>query len=271
MNNNSLHKSKEDKNSLIANFKKSDPIQQKLDNAEARITLLEQKCIHKDKILAVLAHDLRSPLSSISGLISVFEGKDAQRELESHVAELKTQLISVNELMNNLLRWASRSFDDNCTNRVTNIDAASILKLNLELLKIIAREKDIQLINTITGPLELFANQDQVDIILRNLLLNAVKFTGTGGTITVCSKVHCSNTEITITDTGVGMSQQQLAKLFSNTHFSNYGTSGEKGFGLGLLLCKEYLDYNNGSITITSELNKGTAITIKLPTAVGNN
>ncbi|PQJ08905.1 hypothetical protein CJD36_021800 [Flavipsychrobacter stenotrophus] len=270
MTNNSLHKPKGDKNSLIANFKKSDPIQQKLDNAEARIALLEQKCSHKDKILAVLAHDLRSPLSSISGLISVFEGKDAQRELELHVSELKTQLISVNELMNNLLRWASHSFEDAYSSHATNIDAASILRLNMELLDFVAKEKNIQLINTTTGPIELFVNQDQVDIILRNLLLNAVKFTGSGGTITISSQVNNNNTEITITDTGVGMSPQQLGTLFSSTHFSNYGTSGEKGFGLGLLLCKEYLDINNGTITITSELNKGTAITIMLPSAIND-
>ncbi len=263
--NNPFYKSKTERNTLTTNFKKTDPIQQKLEAAEAKIAELQQKCDHKDKILSVLAHDLRSPLSSISGLISIFEGNDAQLQLELHVTELKKQLFSVNELMNNLLRWASRSFDKEqyAPPIIFNLD--SVIQLNINLLTCITKEKNISLNNHSDSRIPTYANADQIDIVIRNLLLNAVKFTPPGGSIAITATTDNVTTYINITDTGIGMSPEQLTMIFSNMHFSSYGTSGERGFGLGLLLCKEYIDENNGTISITSEPNKGTSVSITLP------
>lgn len=267
MTNRSLPKIIGDTHSLIANHKKNDPIKRKLEEAEARIALLEQKCDHRDKILAILAHDMRSPISSITSLMSVFYSEQVQEDLREPVAELQKQLISVNELMNNLLRWASHSFETNEEDRTANIDVRNVIELNIALIGIIAREKNVTLTNNIAAPLLARANTDHTDIIIRNILLNAVKFTLPKGNITINGSVQDKEITLTIADTGVGMTTEQLSSIFTDTHLSTYGTRGEKGFGLGLLLCKEYLNANKGTIAIASKVNEGTTITITLPVA----
>ena len=240
-------------------------LQRKLAEAEAKIALLEQKSEHKDKILAIVGHDLRSPLSSLASLLSVFDDDDIPEDLLTAKEILQKQLGSVNELVNNLLRWAARSFYEETADVVVPVNLHNIVRHNIHLITPSAVEKNLQLVNDIPDPLLARVSADQMDVVIRNLVLNAVKFTPRDGQIKFSSRVNNDSVEILVSDTGVGMTNEQLDVVFTHSHHSTYGTQGEKGFGLGLLLCKEYVAANKGSISIESKVKVGTTIKITLP------
>ena len=234
---------------------------------EDSIALLQQKNDHKDKILSIVAHDLRSPLASLTALLSVLDTDGLPEEMLVARKMLEKQLNAVTELLNNLLNWASRSFYDEALVIKRPVNIYKAVQHNIELISNTLKEKKIDVVNDIPGPFWANVNPDQVDIVIRNILLNAVKFTPVKGKITLSGGLTGNSAVLVVTDTGVGMTPEQLNVIFTPVHIGTHGTLGEKGFGLGLLLCKEYVDANNGSISVTSKVNAGTAIRITFPAA----
>jgi signal transduction histidine kinase len=158
----------------------------------------------------------------------------------------------------------------------TNPDLLNVNELveeNIELYKPIATSKNITVVSNITGETLSWADREQINLVIRNLLNNALKFTQKGGTIEISSKLNKDNLwEISLRDNGVGMSPEIIDSLFKpNFHAKRYGTSGEKGTGLGLILVKDFLQSNRGSIWVTSEINKGSTFTFTLPMAKSPN
>lgn len=234
----------------------------------AELTELNQEIsslnIFKDKVLAILAHDIRGPLASLTGVVSV-EDEDIDPEIiKTSKARLKRQLLVVNDLLDNMLHWASSSFRKDTEKVSESISVRNCIQKNIDILKNNADDKKITLTNNIPDHLYTEANTEQLKIVFRNILANAIKFTPISGTIICDAEQKDQNIFISIADNGVGMSKEQIDKLFGNSSNSSLGTQGEKGIGLGLLISKEYLEKNGGSIRVESIEGKGTKVIIRL-------
>ncbi|MES2560793.1 MAG: tetratricopeptide repeat-containing sensor histidine kinase [Bacteroidota bacterium] len=223
----------------------------------------------KDKILSVLSHDLRSPVASLSGIISLLdENMISQQEFLELKNGMNNQLAALSLLLDNLLHWSRSQLEGNTATEKGMVSLPTLVSQNISILQESARQKNINL--KLTQPAsDIMASVDksQIDIVLRNLLSNAIKFTNRAGNITVTIEDKGTHILTCITDNGVGMDEQQLQQLFNLRHQSNYGTDGEKGTGLGLLLCKDFVTLNNGTLTVKSTLGTGSTFCITLPKA----
>jgi len=222
----------------------------------------------KDKVLAIISHDMRSPITSLKGLSANFFNDELTIEDRGSVRKsLLKQLDAVSDLTENLLRWAALSFIKKDLVESEILDLSEIVEQNIELINHHSISKNIQIYNNIPEKTMTIVNKDQIHIVIRNLISNAVKYTPVNGRINIAGINLITHLEIRVSDTGIGITKEQLSKLFTYSHSNTYGTSGEKGIGLGLLLCKEYIEYNGGKITVSSEVNVGTTVIIQLPNA----
>lgn len=221
----------------------------------------------KDKIFSVLSHDLRSPINSITTSVDLLdENLLSPQEFSELKPEMKKQLGAITFLLDNLLKWSKNYILGTTTARPESIDLHKIARQNITLLETQAREKNITVRNNIPETFTAVGDAGHIDIIVRNLLSNALKFTGTNGTITLTANVEGNNAKIHVADNGIGMTAEQIGQLFQPaTHTSTYGTMGEAGTGLGLLLCYEFAKANKGDLTVESKVNEGSTFTITLP------
>ena len=136
---------------------------------------------------------------------------------------------------------------------------------NINLLSPLAQTKDIQVQNNIDSAMMAFADDEMINFVIRNLLANAIKFTSAGGQIEITAETTNADVMVSVRDTGFGISSENLKKLFRHEYYSTRGTANEKGTGLGLVLCKEFLDKNAGRINVQSEVGKGSTFSFTLP------
>ncbi|MEA5007058.1 MAG: HAMP domain-containing sensor histidine kinase [Rikenellaceae bacterium] len=226
----------------------------------------------KDKFFSIIAHDLRGPVGILMNFAELLDEKIREKDytdIEFFTKNLSQSSISVNELLNNLLNWA-RAQNPNIKANTSEFDPIPVIRKNIELCAMLAREKDIEITLENTDNLLVIADPDQISLVFRNILWNAIKFTPKNGKISI--NVTGMNAggkyiaKISFTDTGVGMNQTQVEKLFRIDSISTTrGTEGEHGTGLGLILCKDYIELNQGKITVDSRLNVGTTFTVYLP------
>ena len=219
----------------------------------------------KDKLFSIISHDLRSPLSSLRGLMDlVIEGVLSKDEFLPVAHNLKYSLESVQENLDNLLYWAQSQLKG----LQISPEAVSVKQLVLEMSKLfqeVARSKNIAIVQEVEEEIFVYADKNHLRLVLRNLMANAIKFSRHDGKIIVRQQEAGAWVEVSVTDSGVGMSTEDIAKLFNaETHFSNPGTRMEKGIGIGLLLTKEFIEKNNGQIRVQSELGKGSTFTFAL-------
>lgn len=219
----------------------------------------------KDKLFSIISHDLRSPLSSLRGLMDlVIQGVLSKEEFLPVARNLKLSLESVQENLDNLLFWAQSQLKG-LQVKPESFFLKPLIEDKIKLFLEISRSKDITIIHEVDEEVMVFADKNYLRLVLRNLLANAIKFSTHGGTIAIRIKELADKVEISVSDSGIGMSPDDVAKLFhAETHFSNPGTLKEKGIGIGLLLTKEFIEKNEGSIRVTSELGKGSTFTFTL-------
>jgi two-component system sensor histidine kinase/response regulator len=225
----------------------------------------------KDKMLSIIAHDVRSPLSMIIGFLDLLEGDDLNEEEQAFlVTQLKSSTMHTLYMLEDLLNWA-RSQMGGIRVQPTKF---SILKLVTEKTNFygkMAQNKDIQIFNAIEKDYLVYADQNHIAIVMQNLLNNAIKFTPKNGFITLSLLETSTETDfvtIQVSDTGVGIEAEKLQKLFNtDSHFSTKGTEDEKGTGLGLLLCKEFVESNGGKISVTSQKGEGTTFSFTVKKA----
>jgi signal transduction histidine kinase len=168
-------------------------------------------------------------------------------------------------LLENLLEW-SRSQTGNIEFKAEEFDLATVLKENEDLLKTQAQNKKLSLVNNNGVEVKVNAHKHSVNTVIRNLLSNAIKFTPEGGTITLSTQKSENEIKVSVSDTGVGMSEKVIQKLFRiDAKHSTIGTADEKGTGLGLILCKEFIEKNGGQIGVESEVGKGSVFYFTLP------
>lgn len=231
---------------------------------------LENANQNKDKFFSIISHDLRSPLSGIMSLLDIlvsdYDTMDEVERKEIFFEAAKTSK-STYILMENLLEW-SRVQSGQISYEPQNISLSVILNTVKNLYYQKLKEKGISLNFDFNPEYFVFADSNMTETILRNLISNAIKFTNEFGVILISFNFSGNDVLIQIKDTGVGMDEKQISKLFrlDETH-STVGTSGERGTGLGLLLCKELIEKQNGKMWIESVLNEGTSIYFTLPKA----
>ncbi len=227
--------------------------------------LVEQKAIElayandtMNKLFSILAHDLRSPLASIENFLDVLSSfKLTEDERLSIQRELLTSTQNTQEMLTNLLLW-SKSQMKGVTVNLVMVNLKKTLQTTLQILKTVAAEKGIQFTEQINNSIFIMADADMLQLIVRNLINNSLKFTNPGGQIIISADIAGSDCRIVIKDSGLGIPYEQQNEIFSLKAQSTLGTKNEKGVGLGLLLCKEFTESQHGKITFESKPGAGT-------------
>ena len=229
---------------------------------------LRQANAAKDKFFSIISHDLSNLFNALIGLSSLLvtqnEKLSAVQKEDFLQRVLKASKKGYN-LFVNLLEW-SRSQTGNLVSKPTALNLHKIVADNIDLSNNNANAKSIELSSSISDTTTVFADRNMLDTVIRNLLANAIKFTPENGRIEVVSKEKDTEVEISISDTGVGISSQDIEKLFRvDISHTTIGTGKEKGTGLGLILCKEFVEKNGGTIWVESEIGKGSQFYMRLP------
>lgn len=226
---------------------------------EIRTTELSEANATKDKFFSIIAHDLKNPFNAMIGitdlLLEEYENFDdvSKKDL---INDLNFVSTNTAKLLNNLLEW-SRAQTGRIELKPEIIDLNKIVNDNISLLKSQADNKGISLISEINNN-KIFCDENMITTVIRNLISNAIKFTNNKGEVKVVAKNTQSFTEVCISDNGVGIDEFSLKKLFKiSEQVITNGTAKEEGTGLGLLLCKEFIEKNGGKIWVESEVGKG--------------
>ena len=256
--------------------RRSEKIQKKL-NKELKIhkTDLEKNEIKlqeinktKDKLFSIIGHDLRGPIGAFQGLLQLFRTNEIdQTEFLEHIPKLGTDIDNISFTLNNLLSWGQTQMNGAIT-KPSMVTLENIVSDNIKLLREIADKKSIKLISRLPENTLVWSDIDQIDIVLRNLISNALKFTPKNGMVTVDAEEKNEHWQISVRDTGIGIDKDIQEKLFGqNSNITTYGTDDEKGTGIGLSLCKEMVENNKGTIWVESIPQKGSCFYFTVPKA----
>ncbi|WP_375581114.1 ATP-binding protein [Marivirga tractuosa] len=229
---------------------------------------LEDLNATKDKFFSIISHDLKGPLNSLtsfSGLLMNHTSSLSTEEIQMLAKDLDKSLKNLFALLENLLQW-SRSQTGNIEFKAEEVDLTEMLSENKKLLEKQAENKNIEIEVKNTKPVSAFAHPNSITTVIRNLLSNAIKFTEDGGKIKMGVIEENKRYVVKIADNGVGMPKDVASKIFRiDTKHSTQGTAKEKGTGLGLILCKEFVEKNGGEIWVKSEEGKGTIFSFSIP------
>ena len=230
-------------------------------------TKLQELNDAKDKLFSIIAHDLRSPFSSILGFSDILSKNIRDYDFEKSekfINIIGSSARSTLYLLDNLLDWA-KSQTGQFSFTPENLKLQNVISEIISVLNLTAQIKNISLNNKFTD-IEVFADLNMLKTILRNLISNAIKYSKTGGQIDISAEQKNNFTEITISDNGIGMSEENIKDLFKiKGKTSIPGTANEKGSGLGLVLCKEFIEKHKGTIKVESVLNKGSKFKFTIP------
>jgi signal transduction histidine kinase len=220
----------------------------------------------KDRLLMIISHDFRSPLQSLKGLILLINDSDriTPEEFRMMVKGLKHKVDKTYDFLEGLLLW-SKSQMKGFKVKQQPLMPHSLVEDSMALLQSFAEGKSITILNKTDLQHQAYGDEDMVRLIIRNLMANAIKFTDHGGTIQIVSYDENNKINIAVTDNGVGMEQAELDQLFNSTNpFHKNGTKLEKGTGLGLMLCKDFVEKNNGKLSVSSIPGQGTTISFSI-------
>ncbi len=228
---------------------------------------LREALAAKDKFFSIIAHDLKNPFTVLIGFCELLL-VNVENYTPEKIKKISQQLYGSTKnalnLLENLLEW-SRSQTGRIEMNQVKLDAEKIVNENMELLSVSAKKKNINLNSEVKEALYVFADMNMLSAVLRNLISNAVKFTADGGEVKITSSDTGGKIEITVSDTGTGLTKEDIEKLFRiDVHHSTKGTAGERGTGLGLILCREFIEKNGGAITVESEVGKGSSFIFTL-------
>lgn len=227
----------------------------------------------KDKFFSIIAHDLKSPFNSIIGF-SEHLIEEVKENNYNKIDEIAGIILNSSnramDLLTNLMTW-SQLESGRMPFNPEYFDITPIVSEVISLIKPTASQKSINIENKITSTSQVFADKEMISTVLRNLLSNAIKFTKNGGIVTISSATDKNELTVTITDNGVGISKDRIDTLFSiNEGYSTSGTQKEKGTGLGLILCKEFIEKHHGKIWVDSNVGVGSSFGFSLPTTNEN-
>ena len=226
---------------------------------------LQESNSTKDRLFSILAHDLRGPIGSLEQMLNLFSMEELDDETRSVIMDdIKVTVKSSFTLLDNLLNWA-RIQSGPITMHPEKLCVKSLLENVCKLLESQADQKLLSI--TVNGEESayIYSDSNSSEMVLRNLLSNAIKFTPEGGLINVSWHNEGDFIRISLSDNGVGIERERLENLFRLTTNTTWGTKGEKGTGLGLVLVKEFVEKNGGNIEVTSTPGKGSTFSFTLP------
>lgn len=280
-----LNKQKQTLRVLLEAIKLEDTLEEEMHCQIALIDLTENKKIEdslliankelksinntKDKFFSIIAHDLRSPFQSLlmaSELLAAEINTLSKEEIVLSIMGLNKNLINLHNLLDNLLNW-SHMQRGMIEFEPVKINVLELVNRTIEISNNLAQKKKIEITNRVNPKLFVNADFQMLRSVIHNLLNNAIKFTKQGGQIVISSTEKKSFVEISVKDNGIGMTRDEFSNLFDFNSIcsTNKGTDGEIGSGLGLHLCKEFIERNDGKIWVESELGKGSKFTFTLP------
>lgn len=222
----------------------------------------------KEKVISTIAHDLRNPFNSLLGILDLLSDNyeslsdETRKKYIDHARSSSNELYSLTEKM---IEWVfcGGGFIEM---HLESLVLSDVAENAVSVIRSMAMHKKIRIINKITEPIKILIDENMITAVLRNLLSNAIKFTPEGGEIFLSSETRDNRILINVEDSGVGIKPEILDKIISGTGgISTQGTASENGNGLGLVICKEFIEKHNGSLTATSRLNEGTVFTVSLP------
>ncbi len=245
-------------------------LEQKNRQISEQKTALERSNHTKDRLFAILGHDLRKPANAFQGIarkVNYLLKKEDYDRVQQLGDSIETNALGLTSLTDNLLKWALTQ-KDAISITPESLDVNQLIRETKIVLGRLAEAKEITIISEVAEGTKILADNNSMLTIIRNLLDNAIKYTSEGGIITLSTKESETGIDLFVKDNGVGMSQDKTKTIFLlQDGKSTQGTKGEKGTGLGLHLVKELVDLNKGNISVVSQLEKGTTFIIQLPKA----
>lgn len=221
----------------------------------------------KDKLFSIIGHDLRNPIAALQSLLDMFVSKDVEAEdFIRFIPKLKSDVDALFFTLTNLLSWSRTQMNGGSTSP-SKAKIHNLTQNNVNLLTELAQNKNISIVNNIPVNAIVWADKNQMSVVVRNLLSNAIKFTKTDGNIVLSAKETENTWIVSVKDSGIGIKPELIEELFTNESAIavSYGTNNEKGTGLGLPLCKEMITNNKGTIWIESTLGIGSTFYFELP------
>ena len=222
----------------------------------------------KNKLFSILGHDMRGPIGQVKSIVEMaLAGHLDQEEFNELLLVLKKDVDSVYLTLNNTLNWSMSQMEGFKLNKVT-LNLTELVNSSLNLLQTQFTEKSLKLENLMPVKVQVFADADLIEVVVRNILNNAVKFSEIGDTIKITSELANDQILWCVVDQGMGMSTEQINKILAEDYVitgSQPGTNQEKGSGLGLQVCKEFVRMNDGELVIQSKLKVGSTVCMKIP------
>ncbi len=236
-----------------------------IDELSKKNTKIQQLSDIQAKLLYIISHDLKSPLATLQNLLNLLVREDlTQEEVMLITKDLQLSVSNASFLLSNLLEWGVNQMRQGNL-PLSTFNVHHVVKQVIELFELIAKKKKVEIINLVEEQVHITANEGALSLIIRNLVQNALKFTS-NGSVTVSMQEENYGNIFIIQDTGVGMSEEVKNKLFNwENRVKKEGTAKEKGSGLGLLMCRDFITQMGGEIWIESELGRGTKISFSLP------
>lgn len=221
----------------------------------------------KDRLIGILAHDLRAPLSTLRAVFSLFTSKDLTTdEFMEMVPKVFVKLEQTSDFLDTLLFWINSQVD-NIKDTTVSFCLCDVVEEELNILDEQFRQKNITPVNCVNKKHSVMADPKSIRIVVHNLLTNAIKFSHPGSEIKVAATCMGSQIKFMVQDSGIGMNADQLKKLFAGKMVSQMGTLNERGTGMGMVFCKDLIEKYNGTIKAESEPGKGTTFSFILPSA----
>lgn len=225
---------------------------------------LEQLNQVKDKFFSIISHDLRSPINALAGVLDLLDrGALSQEDMTKHIRELRIRFNYTRTLLNNLLDWTLLQMDK-LRIQVTEINLNELASENIQLLTPV-QSKSLEILNNIPENASVFADLSTINVVMRNLITNAMKFSNEGGRVELGALDTGKEWHVFVKDDGIGIPEDVQRILFTKTSpYSTRGTANEKGTGLGLILCKEFIEKNGGRIWVESTPGEGSTFWFSL-------
>ncbi|GAB3830373.1 hypothetical protein GCM10028895_46360 [Pontibacter rugosus] len=229
---------------------------------------LEEANTMKGKLFSIISHDLRGPIASVKGVLDLIGRKPmSEAEIKRILAMLGHEVDVVMGMLNNLLAWSKAQLQGSVV-ALEPIEVHQLTGENIDFAAREAKQKEISLINEIPENMILMADKERLNFVLRNLLMNAIKFTYQGGSVRVHMQEGDDSVALVVTDNGKGIAPDNIPKLFTDKRFTTAGTAKEKGTGLGLVFSKDFVESLGGSIRVESIEGEGSSFFICLPKLV---
>lgn len=222
----------------------------------------------KDKFFSIIAHDLRSPFNGIIGFTELLKTEVQEKnydEILEYAEIINSSSHHAMNLLTNLMEW-TRSQTGRIAFQPKMVKIDAVIKETLTLFETLTEQKNITITLDLNLEREQYVDQSMIEAILRNLISNAIKFTPNQGQLIIRSREKHNEFEVAITDSGIGINKRDLSKLFEiDNTYSSLGTNNEVGTGLGLILCKDFIDYHQGHISVESEIDLGSTFAFSIP------